>query len=269
MELIMHTIACCSFKGGTAKTSTVLHLGVFLAKKFKKRVLLIDFDAQANLSTGLGFSSDESDTMVAVLREEKTMQEVIKHTHIPGLDIVCGNVYLDGVEATAPIVNDLYGHERLRRSLKDLDYDFIFIDTPPSLGWLTQSAFFAANYSLIAAVPEPYSILALNRLQEYHEKIGGHHTLDILGVVLSFWDERGATNQAFITAIDQAFEGKLFNTKIRRDISVSRSVLRGKPVCDVYPDSRASYDYERLAAELIKRVTGEKEKKKSLEAAYV
>lgn len=265
----MVAIACCSFKGGTAKTSTVLHLGVYLAKKFKKKVLLIDFDAQANLSTGLGFSSDDNDTMVSVLREEKTMDEVIKHSHIPGLDIVCANVYLDGVEATTPIVNDLYGHERLRRAISGLDYDFIFIDTPPSLGWLTQSAFFAANYSLIAAVPEPYSILALNRLQEYHEKIGGHHTLEILGVVLSFWDERGATNQAFVNAIDQAFPDKLFNTKIRRDISVSRSVLRGKPVCDVYPDSRAAYDYERLAAEVVKRVTGEKEKKKSLEAAYV
>ncbi len=265
----MYTIACCSFKGGTAKTSTVLHLGVFLAKKFNKRVLLIDFDAQANLSTGLGFSTDEDDTMVSVLRDEKTMAEVIKHTHIEGLDIVPGNVYLDGVEATNPIVNDLYGHERLRRAIKKLDYDFIFIDTPPSLGWLTQSAFFASNYSLIAAVPEPYSILALNRLQEYHEKIGGHHSLEILGVVLSFWDERGATNQAFVTAIDQAFPGKLFETKIRRDICVSRSVLRGKPVCDVYPESRAAYDYERLAAEVLKRATGEKEKKKSLEVAYV
>ena len=265
----MHIIACCSFKGGTAKTSTVLHLGVFLAKKFNRKVLLIDFDAQANLSTGVGFSSDEDETMVSILREEKTIDQVIKKTHIDGLDIIPANVYLDGVEATSPIVNDLYGHERLRRAVKDLDYDFIFIDTPPSLGWLTQSAFFAANYSLIAAVPEPYSILALNRLQEYHEKISGHHSLDILGVVLSFWDERGATNQAFVNAIDVAFPNKLFDTKIRRDISVSRSVLRGKPVCDVYPDSRAAYDYERLAAEVIKKITGEKEKKKSLEAAYV
>lgn len=265
----MHTIACCSFKGGTAKTSTVLHLGVYLAKKFQKKVLLIDFDAQANLSTGLGFSSDDDDTMVSVLKEEKTITEVIKQSHIPGLDIVPANVYLDGVEATSPIVNDLYGHERLRRMIKDLDYDFIFIDTPPSLGWLTQSAFFAANHSLIAAVPEPYSILALNRLQEYHEKIGGHHTLEILGVVLSFWDERGATNQAFMNAIELAFPNKLFDTKVRRDICVSRSVLRGKPVCDIYPQSRAAYDYERLAAELMKRISGEKEKKKSLEAAYV
>lgn len=265
----MHRLACCSFKGGTAKTSTVLHLGVYLAKKFGQRVLLIDFDAQANLSTGLGFSSDDYETMVPVLQGEKKVEEVIQKTKIDGLDIVTANVYLDGVEATAPIVNDLYGHERLRRAIEHLDYDFIFIDTPPSLGWLTQSAFFAANYSLICAVPEPYSILALNRLQEYHEKIQGHHPLEILGVVLSFWDERGATNSAFINAIDSAFSSKLFDAKIRRDISVSRAVLRGEPVCDAYPNSRAAYDYERLAAEVMKRTSGVKEKKKRLEGSNV
>lgn len=265
----MYTIACCSFKGGTAKTSTVLHLGVYLAKKFGKRVLLVDFDAQANLSTGIGFSSDETDTMVPVLQGEKEIEEVIQQTHIPGLDIVTANVYLDGVEATAPIVNDLYGHERLRRALTDVEYDFVFIDTPPSLGWLTQSAFFAASYSLICAVPEPYSILALNRLQEYHDKIRSHHALEILGVVLSFWDDRGATNAAFVNAIDSAFPEKLFDTKIRRDIAVSRAVLRGLPVLDVYPSSRAAYDYERLAAEVMRRLNEPAERKISREGAYV
>ena len=265
----MYTIACCSFKGGTAKTSTGIHLGVYLAKKFGQKVLLIDFDAQANMSTGLGLSSDSPNTMVPVLQGQKTAKEVIQKTSIENLDIITSNVYLDGVEATAPIVNDLYGHERLRRAIQDLDYDFVFIDTPPSLGWLTQSAFFAANYSLICSVPEPYSVLALNRLQEYHEKIRSHHRLEILGVVLSFWDDRGATNSAFVNAIDNAFPGKLFESKIRRDISVSRSVLKGEPVCNAYPNSRAAYDYERLAAEVMKRLTGVKESKRSLEGANV
>ena len=250
----MQTIACCSFKGGTGKTSTVLHLAVFLATKFKKKVLLIDFDAQANLSTGVGFSNDTYDTMVPVLQGEKKIEEVIQKTHIAGLDLVAANVFLDGVEATSPIVNDLYGHERLRRSIEHLDYDFVFIDTPPSLGWLTQSAFFAANYSIICAVPEAYSILALNRLKEYHDRIQSHHKLEILGVILSFWDPRGATNEAFVTAVESAFPDRLFDARVRRDISVSRSVLKGRPVSDVYPSSRAAYDYERLTAEFLKRI---------------
>lgn len=250
----MNVIACCSFKGGTAKTSTVLHIGVYLAKKFRKKVLLIDFDAQANLSTGLGFSSDTHATMATVLQGEKKIIDVIQKTHIEGLDIVTANVFLDGIEATSPIVNDLYGHERLRNAIKNLDYDFVFIDTPPSLGWLTQSAFFAANYSIICAVPEPYSILALNRLKEYHERIQDHHNVQLLGVILSFWDLRGATNESYVNAIEAAFPGSLFEAKIRRDVSVSRAVLKGLPVCDAFPQSRACYDYERLTAEFFKRI---------------
>jgi chromosome partitioning protein len=248
----METIACCSFKGGTAKTSTVLHLGAHLAKK-GKRVLLVDFDAQANLSTGLGLSSDSLDTMVPVLQGEKKAQDVIQHTYLKGLDVIPANVFLDGVEATHPIVNDLYGHERLKKALSKLDYDYAFIDTPPSLGWLTQSAFFAANYSIICAVPEPYSILALNRLKEYHERIQEHHKLEILGVILSFWDIRGATNNAYVNAIETAFPGKLFEAKIRRDIMVSRAVIKGEAVFDAFPSSRASYDFERLGDEFIRR----------------
>ncbi|MBS0586116.1 MAG: ParA family protein [Verrucomicrobia bacterium] len=251
----MQTIACCSFKGGTAKTSTVLHLGVYLAKQFHKRVLLIDFDAQANLSTGLGLSSDGLDTMVPVLQGQRDVREVIQKSSIENLDVVAANVFLDGVEATGPIVNDLYGHERLRRSLKDLDYDFVFIDTPPSLGWLTQSAFFAANYSIICAIPEPYSILALNRLKEYHERIQEHHRLEILGVILSFWDQRGSTNMAYVKAIENAFPDLLFDAKVRRDIAVSKSVLQGLPVLEAYPNSRASEDYSRLTAEFLRRIS--------------
>lgn len=255
----MKTIACCSFKGGTAKTSSVLHLGVLLAKKFNKRVLLIDFDAQANLSTGVGLSSDSLNTMVPVLHGEKKAEEVVTKSPIENLDVITANVYLDGVEATAPIVNDLYGHERLRRAIEGLGYDFCFIDTPPSLGWLTQSAFFAADFSVICAVPEPYSILALNRLKEYHERIQDHHKIVMLGVILSFWDTRGATNAAYVDAIDAAFPDKLFDAKIRRDIAVSRAVLQGQPVTEAYPDSRAAYDYERLAKEFLKRVNAHEE----------
>ncbi len=249
----METIACCSFKGGTAKTSTVLHLGAYLAKQ-GKRVLLVDFDAQANLSTGLGLSADSLDTMVPVLQGEKRAEEVIQKTYIPGLDVIAANVFLDGVEATHPIVNDLYGHVRLKKALSKLSYDYVFIDTPPSLGWLTQSAFFAANYSIICAVPEPYSILALNRLKEYHERIQEHHKLEVLGVSLSFWDIRGSTNGAYVNAIESAFPDKLFDAKIRRDIMVSRAVLKGEAVFDAYPSSRASYDYECLGREFLARI---------------
>ncbi|MDN3504430.1 MAG: ParA family protein [Rhabdochlamydiaceae bacterium] len=248
-------VTFCSFKGGTAKTSSCLHLGAALAKFHRKKVLLIDFDAQANLSAGLGFGVDNLNTMVNVLQGNKKAHEVILNSEVKNLDIIPANVYLDGIESTVPIVGDLYGHERLRKALLGLDqYDFIFIDTPPSLGWLTQSALFAAHYSLICAVPEAYSILALDRLRQYHLQIQENHPIELVGVVLSFWSDRGATNDAFVGAIDLAFPEKLFKQKIRRDVAISRAVLKGMPVFEVTSNSRASDDFKLLSKEFLTRV---------------
>ena len=249
----MRTIVLCGFKGGTARTSTTLHLGSALALFHGKKVLLVDFDPQANLSTGLGLGTDNLETMVPVLQGEKSIRDVVKETAIPGLFVVPSNTYLDQIEATAPLVTDPYAHERLRKALRSLEYDFCFIDIPPSLGWLCQSAFFAAQYSMICCVPEPYSVLALHRLAKYHNAINEHHTLEVLGVLFSMWDERGATNKAFIEGVESVFPEKVFQQKIRRDISVSRSVLHGQPVFDAFPKSRVAQDYQLFAEEFLRR----------------
>src|ERR1700726_2317674 len=97
------TIAISSFKGGTAKTSTALHLGSALAKFHKKKVLLIDFDAQANLTAGLGFDPDENDSMAPVLQGTKQIKEIIKKTGIANLDIVPADTWLERVEVTGTL----------------------------------------------------------------------------------------------------------------------------------------------------------------------
>ena len=249
----METIVFCSFKGGTAKTSTVLHLGAALSKYHSKKILLIDFDPQADLSTGLGFGTDNDETMVPVLQGEKKITDVIKQTSIENLYLVAGNTYLDMIESTMPLVSDPYAHERLRKSLKTLDYDYCFIDIPPSFGWLCQSAFFASNYSIICAVPQPYSVMALRRLAKYHLAINENHPIELLGVLFSLWDERGATNKAFIEGVENVFPSKIFKNKIRKDISVDRAILEGKPVFETYPNSRFVEDYQLLANEFLER----------------
>lgn len=251
----MRIFTFCSFKGGTAKTSTSMHIAACLAKYHKKKVLLIDFDHQANLSTGLGISVDNLQTMVPVLQGEVNIRSVIQNTSIERLSIISANAYLDGIERTPQLGNDPYAHERLRRSLVTVqeDFDFCFIDTPPSLGWLTQSAFFAAHYSVICVIPEAYSVIALRRLKEFHESINQYHNIDVFGVILSFWDERGAVNKAFLGEINSSFPNKLFNLKIRRDITVSRAVLEGQPVIETDESSRASQDYKVLAEEFLSR----------------
>jgi len=249
----MITTVVSSFKGGTCKTSTALHLGSALAKFHKKKVLLIDFDSQANLSSGLGHGCDCLDTMVPVLQGEKPVSAVIKETTVPNLHLIPGNTYLDGVERTGPIVSDPYNHERLRRALQSLKYDYCIIDVPPSLSWLTQSAYYAATYSIVAAIPEPYSVLALHRLAKFQAMINEHHPIKLAGVLLSMWDSRVTTNDVFVEGIQEVFPGKLFETRIRRDVSVSRAILQGQPVFEAYPKSRVVTDYKELASEFLER----------------
>lgn len=251
----MHTMTFCSFKGGTAKTSTVLNVAACLTKHHNKKVLLVDFDAQANLSIGLGIGPDSLKTMVPVLQGDLTLKETIQTTAVSGLSIIPSNAYLDGVERSQQLALDPYAHERLRRALSTVisDFDYCFIDTPPSLGWLTQSAFFAARHSVICAIPEAYSVIALRRLKEFHDSIQQYHCIQPLGVVLSFWDERGATNHEFLNEINRSFDNKVFASKIRRDVAVSRAVLQGRPVVECDPQARASQDYLALTKDFLAR----------------
>src|ERR1700738_3100692 len=204
-----HRIAISSFKGGTAKTSTTLHLGAALAKFHKKKVLLIDFDAQANLTTGLGFDPDAHDSMASVLQGTKEIREVIHNVGLPGLDLVPADTWLERVEVTGPLAADRYSHERLRDILSPLPYDFILIDTPPSLCWLTESALIAAHHALICATPEFYSIKGLERLALFMESIAQRHPMSILGVILSFWNARGKSNKTFLDVVQHTFPDKV------------------------------------------------------------
>jgi chromosome partitioning protein len=249
----MTIIAVSSFKGGTAKTSTSLNFGAALAKFHQKRVLLVDFDAQANLTTGLGLDPDEHDSMAAVLQGKKTIEEVIKPTGTPGLDLVPADTWLERVEVTGALAADRYSHERLRDILAPLDYDIILIDTPPSLCWLTESALIAARYTLVCTTPEFYSVKGLERLGEFMDSIAQRHQLSVLAVVLSFWNSRGKSNEAFTEVIERTFPNKVLEAKVRRDISVSEASVYGKPIFDISPKSRAAEDYLLITEEILKR----------------
>lgn len=252
----MQTIAISSFKGGTAKTSTTLHIGSALSLFHKKKVLLIDFDAQANLTTGLGFDPDENESLAPVLQDTKEIHEVIISTHIPNLDLIPADTWLERVEVTGSLAADRYSHEKLRDLLTPLAYDIVIIDTPPSLCWLTESALIAAHHTLVCATPEFYSVKGLERLGQFIENIGHRHSLNILGVILSFWNSRGKSNQAFLDVIERTFPNQTFKNKIRRDISVSEASIYGKPVFETDPNSRAAEDFKGLAKEIIQRIKG-------------
>lgn len=182
----MRKIAVSSFKGGTAKTSTSLHIGAALAKYHKQKVLLIDLDAQANLTSGLGYDPDAQDSMAPVLQGQKKVKDVILPTSVKNLDLIPADTWLERVEVTGPLAGDRYSHERLKEILKPLTYDTIILDTPPSLCWLTESALIAASHALVCATPEFYSIKGLQRLAEFMDSISKRHPLNVIGVALSF-----------------------------------------------------------------------------------
>ncbi len=250
----MKTITVSSFKGGTAKTSTALHLGCALAKFYDQKVLLIDFDAQANLTTGLGYDPDAQDSMAPVLLGNKNVQDVIVKTPVDNLDLIPADTWLERVEVTGALAADRYSHEKLKEILKALDYDTVVIDTPPSLCWLTESALIASNHSLVCATPEFYSVKGLERLSLFMENISSRHPFSIIGVALSFWNPRGKSNNAFLDVIEKTFPGKTLQAKIRRDIAVSEASVFGKPVFETSPSSRAAEDYVSLAKEIIQRM---------------
>jgi len=250
----MKAIAVSSFKGGTAKTSTTLHLGAALSTFHHKKVLLIDFDAQANLTTGLGFDPDASDSMAPVLQQTKGIDEVILETCIPNLHLIPADTWLERIEVTGSLAADRYSHERLRDFVTPLSYDFVIIDTPPSLCWLTESALIAAHYSLVCATPEFYSVKGLQRLADFLENISQRHPMNVLGVALSFWNARGKNNDSFLAVIEATFPGKVLQAKIRRDIKVSEASIYGKPLFETAPSSRAAQDYAFLAEEMLHRM---------------
>lgn len=252
----MPTITVSSFKGGTAKTSTSLNMGAALAKFHKQKVLLIDFDAQANLTTGLGYDPDGHDSLAQVLQGKKTISDVILPTSNPRLSLIPADTWLERIEISEALASDRYSHEKLKQLIKPLlkEYDTIIIDTPPSLCWLTESALIASDYALVAATPEFYSVKGLQRLSHFMEGISKRHPLTLLGVVLSFWNPRGKSNDAFLDVIQETFPGKILKSKVRRDIAVSESTIYGKPIFETAPKSRAAEDYNALAKELLKKL---------------
>lgn len=247
-------IAVSSFKGGTAKTSTALHIGAALAKYHHKKVLLIDFDAQANLTTGLGYDPDEHESLAKVLQRKMNLKQVTLPSKVPGLDIIPADTWLERIEVSGELASDRYSHEKLKNLIQSLDYDVIIIDTPPSLCWLTESALIAADYTLVCTTPEFYSVKGLERLSQFIKNIDRRHPLKILGVAISFWNSRGKSNGAFLEIIESTFPNKLLKSKIRRDITVSEAAIYGKPLFETAPTSRAAEDYKTLADEITSRM---------------
>ena len=246
-------ISVSNQKGGVGKTTTTINIAAFLAEK-GKRVLILDIDPQANSGYGLGVNVEEmKSTVYEVLIGEISVKDAVYKTNIENLFIVPSNIHLSGAQV------DLLDAENkeyiLRNALKPLksEFDFIFIDCPPSLGILTLNALVAADAVLIPLQCEYYALEGLSQLLKIISMVQENlnRNLRIEGVVLTMYDSRTNLSQQVVSDIRQFFKEKVFNTIIPRNVKLSEAPSFGKPISQYDRHCVGSETYEKLAEEVL------------------
>ena len=243
-------IAFANQKGGVAKTTTTLNLAVAFCES-GHRVLAIDLDPQGNLTMSQGIDPDTLETsMFDVLVHDLSIREVIRRREV---DVACASIDLAGAEIA---MSTKIGRERsLARSLRPVkdDYDFICIDTPPSLGLLTINALTAADKVIVPVQCEYLSMRGLIQLQNTLSMIRENLNpdVDIAGILPTMVDSRTLHAKEAIEILEENFGDRVFGARIRKTIRFAEAPVKGMSVLKYDPTGTAADAYRQLAKEVL------------------
>ncbi len=248
-------ISVTNQKGGVGKTTSAINVAYYLAKSGKK-TLLLDFDPQGNATSGLGIDKQSlKGTMNDVILEQMTLQDIILPTEFDKLfvapstpELANGEVKMAGMERK---------FTRLRNAINTVpNFDYIIIDSPPSLSLLTVNGLVAARYVLLPVQAEFYALEGLGQLLETMKLIrqGLNPTVDLIGVLPTMVDSRTSLSQQVLAEITKHFPAKIFSTTIPRNVRLAEAPSHGVPIGVYDRFSKGARAYKAVTKEIMERI---------------